>query len=102
MGSAKRLASAKQVRITNSTAIPVQVEGEPWLFAKDGEVEITWKSQALMLAHHQMTGHAVATDIAEWALQNDIITVDQRAKLMKEIAKRAHKANSDVDLAAVG
>jgi len=98
--SAKRLASAKKVRITNSTAIPVQVDGEPWLFAKDGEIEITWKSQALMLARHDLEGHSVATDIVDWALHHEVINFDQRDKLMKEIARRAHASMED--LAAMG
>lgn len=87
--SAVRLAQASRVKITTRAALPVQVDGEPWLFAKGGEIEISWKSQALMLAHTATGSHAVATDVIDWALERNHITVTQRNVLMKEIARRA-------------
>eukprot|EP00927_Polykrikos_kofoidii_P054923 TRINITY_DN49265_c0_g1_i1.p1 TRINITY_DN49265_c0_g1~~TRINITY_DN49265_c0_g1_i1.p1 ORF type:complete len:615 (+),score=101.75 TRINITY_DN49265_c0_g1_i1:213-2057(+) len=96
--SARRLAQASHVKITNNTALPVQVDGEPWLFAKGGEIEITWKSQALMLAHSAPGAHAVATDVVEWALQNNVINTEARVRMMQEIARRASlQSRSSVD-----
>jgi len=86
---AERLAQASHVKLTNQVALPVEVDGEPSWFAKDGEIEITLKSQAFMLARGRESSHAVATDVVDWALQRDIISVEQRNKLLKEIAQRA-------------
>eukprot|EP00928_Gymnodinium_smaydae_P078635 TRINITY_DN62745_c0_g1_i1.p1 TRINITY_DN62745_c0_g1~~TRINITY_DN62745_c0_g1_i1.p1 ORF type:complete len:553 (-),score=61.26 TRINITY_DN62745_c0_g1_i1:376-1950(-) len=100
--SAKRLAQASRVVIRNHVALPVQVDGEPWLFAKGGEVVLSWKSEALMLAHSAPGKHAEATDVVEWGLQQNIITTDQRNALMKEIARRADRMRSHADLASMG
>lgn len=104
--SAKRLAQAHRIRITNSAALPVEVDGEPWWFANGGEVEITWRSQAFMLARKAAGSHAVATDVIDWALDQEIISVEQWNKLMKEIARRALGAGrgsgSGPDLASTG
>jgi len=88
---ATRLAQASRVCITSNEALPAQVDGEPWLFAGNGEIEITWKSQALMLARQAAVSHSVATDVIDWALDQRIINDDQRMKLMNEIARRAHR-----------
>merc|ERR1711879_704160 len=57
--TASRLAQAAHVKITTKAALPVQVDGEPWLFAKDGEIDVTWKSHAFMLARSPQSAHAV-------------------------------------------
>jgi len=91
--SARRLAQASQVRITTKVALPVEVDGEPWWFAKDGEITIKFKSQAFMLARSQESSQRVATDVVEWALQRNIIDTRQRNELMKEIARRARRTS---------
>lgn len=87
--AATRLAQAHEVKITTKATLPIQVDGEPWLFAKDGEIEVSYKGQALMLARSAASSHAVATDVIDWALEKRHITVDQRNILMREIARRA-------------
>lgn len=92
--SARRLAQATHVKIINKVALPMQVDGEPWFSAKNGEVEISWKGQALMLARRKVSAAAVATGVIEWALQQKILDVAQRNKLMKEIARRVDRVQS--------
>mmetsp|Transcript_101433 Transcript_101433/g.293391 ORF Transcript_101433/g.293391 Transcript_101433/m.293391 type:complete len:563 (+) Transcript_101433:64-1752(+) len=87
--SATRLAQAHKVKITTSDTLPVQVDGEPWLFNKNGEIEVAYEGQALMLARRAASSHAVATDVIDWALEKRHITVEQRNILMREIARRA-------------
>mmetsp|Transcript_130894 Transcript_130894/g.407024 ORF Transcript_130894/g.407024 Transcript_130894/m.407024 type:complete len:271 (-) Transcript_130894:451-1263(-) len=99
--SAVRLAQASHVRITNREPLPVEVDGEPWLFARNGEIEVNFKSQAFMLARQAPGGHAVATDVVDWALQQEVIGLEQHNRLMKEIARRAQQASS-ADLASLG
>mmetsp|Transcript_168758 Transcript_168758/g.324533 ORF Transcript_168758/g.324533 Transcript_168758/m.324533 type:complete len:565 (-) Transcript_168758:107-1801(-) len=103
LSSATRLAQARHVLIRNKVALPVQVDGEPWMFARGGEVEISWQSQAIMLAQNGpgKSATATATDLVDWALQQEVINMDQRTKLMKEIARRAQRKSS-VSLAAMG
>eukprot|EP00933_Yihiella_yeosuensis_P005921 TRINITY_DN110537_c0_g1_i1.p1 TRINITY_DN110537_c0_g1~~TRINITY_DN110537_c0_g1_i1.p1 ORF type:complete len:574 (+),score=82.76 TRINITY_DN110537_c0_g1_i1:17-1738(+) len=88
---AKRLAQASSVKIKNKAALPIEVDGEPSWFAKDGEIEIGFRSQAFMLVRtaSNSSPHAVATDVVDWALERDVITVDQRNILLTEIAHRA-------------
>jgi len=99
--SAVRLAQASHIRIISREPVPVEVDGEPWLFARNGEIDISFNSQAFMLARHGPGGHAVATDVVDWALQQEVISVEQRNKLMREIALRAQLASS-ADLASMG
>lgn len=42
-----------------------------------------------MLVKSKETSHAVATDVVDWALQQKIINLEQRHRMLKEIAQRA-------------
>jgi len=86
---AHRLAQGSRIKVTNKVALPVEVDGEPQWFAKDGSIEIAHKSQAFVLVNSKESSHAVATDVVEWAEQQKIINLEQRNKLLKEIAHRA-------------
>lgn len=102
--TAERLAQATSVRIETKVEIPVEVDGEPWVFAKDGEVEIAHKSQAFMLQKSKESNHAVATDIVDWALQKGHIDMEQRDIMMTEIAHRVqvHQSGSSGNLKSHG
>jgi len=93
---AQRLAQGSSVKVTNKVVLPMEVDGEPSWFAKDGVIEITHRGQAFMLVNSKETSHAVATDVVDWALQQKIINLDQRHRMLKEIAQRAgaRKLNS--------
>lgn len=93
---AQRLAQGSSVKVTNKVTLPMEVDGEPSWFAKDGVIEITHRGQAFMLVNSKETSHAVATDVVDWALQQKIIDVNQRHRMLKEIAQRAgaRKLNS--------
>jgi len=47
--SGKRLAQASRVKITNKDSLAVQVDGEPFWFAENGSIDISFQSQALLL-----------------------------------------------------
>merc|ERR1740139_1690807 len=91
-----RLAQASRIRIKNKETLPVQVDGEPWYFGGNGEIEITWQSQALLLARRAHDAHAVATDVIDWALGTKVISMEQRNTLMMEISRRAQKVKVGV------
>lgn len=94
---AQKLAQASHIKLTNRVALPVEVDGEPFWFARDGEIEIRHRGQALLLAHSRESSHAVATDVVEWALQRNVIDVQQRNRMLKEIAQRAQLARCVAD-----
>jgi diacylglycerol kinase (ATP) len=87
--SATRLAQASRVKITTRADLPVEVDGEPSWFPRDGEIEIEFRSQAFMLAREPEGKHSVATDIVDWALQRNLINHSVRDELMQEIARRS-------------
>lgn len=101
--TAERLAQGTSVRIETNVEIPVEVDGEPWVFAKDGEVVIAHKSQAFMLQKSKESNHAVATDIVDWALQKGHINMEQRTIMMTEIARRVqvHQTQSSANQTGV-
>lgn len=104
LSSATRLAQARHVLIRNKVALPVQVDGEPWLFARGGEVEISWRSQAIMLAQRPPgnSSQTTATELVDWALQQEVISMEQRTTMMREIARRAQRKSSAVSLSSMG
>eukprot|EP00930_Biecheleria_cincta_P103523 TRINITY_DN9551_c0_g2_i1.p1 TRINITY_DN9551_c0_g2~~TRINITY_DN9551_c0_g2_i1.p1 ORF type:complete len:527 (-),score=74.79 TRINITY_DN9551_c0_g2_i1:184-1764(-) len=88
---AQRLAQGSCVKVVNKVPLPVEVDGEPWWFASDGEIEISLKSQASVLARNTASSHAAfATDVVDSALHRDTIKAGQRNQLFKNIAHRSH------------
>jgi len=88
---AKRLCQASTVRIHTQADLPVQADGEPWRFKRNGEIEITHKGQALMLGNIPEGSQMPATEIVEWGLQTRVLDRQQHQKLMTEIGKRAQR-----------
>eukprot|EP00913_Durusdinium_trenchii_P000974 g899.t2 len=86
---AQRLAQGSHIKVTTKVALPTEVDGEPSWFAKDGVIEISHRGQAFMLVNSKETSHAVATDVVDWALHHKIINLEQRHRMLKEIAQRA-------------
>jgi diacylglycerol kinase (ATP) len=93
---AVKLYQAKKVVIRNKVDLPVQVDGEPWMFAKNGEIAIEFKSQAYMLQKSKASSHVVATDIIDWAKTSDVITTAQWSKMTEELARRAHLSRTSL------
>jgi diacylglycerol kinase (ATP) len=94
LSSARRLAQASTVKIYNQASLPVQVDGEPFLMDEGGELEISWKGEAFMLARSSEQADTIATDVIDWALQRSLIDVRQRNELMKETARRMQTCRS--------
>eukprot|EP00812_Abedinium_dasypus_P006430 NODE_1812_length_1058_cov_225.291127.p1 GENE.NODE_1812_length_1058_cov_225.291127~~NODE_1812_length_1058_cov_225.291127.p1 ORF type:complete len:306 (-),score=107.85 NODE_1812_length_1058_cov_225.291127:123-1040(-) len=82
-----RLAQANSVTMVTTASLPVQIDGEPFKLERATTVDISWKSQALML--EKVPGDDIsATEIVEWALQRGIVNAAQRSALLAEIASR--------------
>ncbi|KAF8369676.1 hypothetical protein HHK36_032299 [Tetracentron sinense] len=106
LSRARRLAQGQSIKIQLCAALPVQVDGEPWLqqpctltISHHGQVlslslyiYIYRRNVAFMLkrASEEPLGHAAAiiTDVLENAETNHVITASQKRALLQEMALR--------------
>ena len=94
--NARRLCQCSSITITsNSNArLPLQVDGEPFeiepIFAprKPMTITVSHHNQAVMLTRSRVRSDGVALEAIDWAMQEGVLTVDQRNKIVREIARR--------------
>ena len=73
---------------------PLQVDGEPFelepIFApkKPMSITISHHNQAVMLSRSRVRSDGVALEAIDWAMQEGVISVDQRNQVVREIARR--------------
>ncbi|KAI8019446.1 Diacylglycerol kinase 1 [Camellia lanceoleosa] len=91
LSRARRLAQGQSIKIQLFAALPVQIDGEPWL-QQPCTLAITHHGQAFMLkrATEEPLGHAAAiiTDVLENAETNRVINASQKRALLQEMALR--------------
>ncbi|KAL9267116.1 Diacylglycerol kinase 1-like protein [Drosera capensis] len=91
LSRAQRLAQGQSIKIQLLSALPVQIDGEPW-FQQPCTLFISHYGQAFMLkrAAEEPLGHAAAiiTDVLENAESTNIINAVQKRALMHEMAMR--------------
>ena len=80
---------------SSSTArLPLQVDGEPFelepIFApkKPMSITVTHHNQSVMLSRSRVRSDGVALEAIDWAMQEGVLTVDQRNQVVREIARR--------------
>ncbi len=92
MSAALRLAQCARVRITTQAALPMQVDGEPWLQAAPCCLTIEHHSQALMLRRSRGEGDGavmgVVSSVLDQAAAEGVIGAEQHRALVTEIARR--------------
>ena len=72
----------------------LQVDGEPFevepIFAprKPMSISITHHNQAVMLSRSRVRSDGVALEAIDWAMQEGVLTVEQRNQVVREIARR--------------
>ena len=77
-----------------SARLPLQVDGEPFelepIFAprKALSFTVSHHNQAVMLSRSRVRSDGVALEAIDWAMQEGVITVDQRNQVVREIARR--------------
>ena len=94
--NAKRLCQCSSVTITShgEARLPLQVDGEPFelepIFApkKPMSITISHLNQAVMLSRSRVRYDGVALEAIDWAMQEGVISVDQRNQVVREIARR--------------
>jgi diacylglycerol kinase (ATP) len=94
--NARRLCQCSSITITSSssTRLPLQVDGEPFelepIFAprKPMSISITHHNQAVMLSRSRVRSDGVALEAIDWAMQEGVITVEQRNQVVREVARR--------------
>ena len=85
-GTAHRLCQCSSITITHegTSRLPMQVDGEPFelepIFAphKPMSITVSHHNQAVMLSRSQVRSDGVALEAIDWAMQEGVITVDQR------------------------
>lgn len=91
LSRARRLAQGKTIKIHLSAALPVQIDGEPWL-QHPCTLAISHHGQAFMLKRvaEEPLGHAAAiiADVLENAETSHIINASQKRALLQEMALR--------------
>ena len=93
--NARRLCQCSSITITTNTArLPLQVDGEPFeiepIFAprKPMSITISHHNQSVMLSRSRVRSDGVALEAIDWAMQEGVITVEQRNQVVREIARR--------------
>ncbi|GMQ10881.1 hypothetical protein CsSME_00053710 [Camellia sinensis var. sinensis] len=91
LSRARRLTQGQSIKIQLFAALPVQIDGEPWL-QQPCTLAISHHGQAFMLkrATEEPLGHAAAiiTDVLENAETNRVINASQKRALLQEMALR--------------
>ncbi|GAA0166533.1 kinase [Lithospermum erythrorhizon] len=91
LSRARRLAQGQLIKIQLYNALPVQIDGEPWI-QKPCTLIISHHGQAFMLkrAAEEPLGHAAAiiADVLENAESNHVINASQKRALLQEMAIR--------------
>ncbi|CAO2818521.1 unnamed protein product [Amaranthus hypochondriacus] len=91
LSRAQRLAQGQNIKIQLFAALPVQIDGEPWL-QEPCTLHISHHGQAFMLkrAAEEPLGHAasILTDILENAESSQVINTTQKRALLQEMALR--------------
>ncbi|XP_059645453.1 diacylglycerol kinase 1 [Cornus florida] len=91
LSRARRLAQGQSIKIQLLAALPVQIDGEPWL-QQPCTLAISHHGQAFMLrrAAEEPLGHAAAiiADVLDNAETNHVINASQKRSLLQEMALR--------------
>ncbi|KNA18267.1 hypothetical protein SOVF_072410 [Spinacia oleracea] len=91
LSRAQRLAQGQNIKIQLFAALPVQIDGEPWL-QQPCTLHISHHGQAFMLkrAGEEPLGHAasILTDVLENAESSHVINATQKRALLQEMALR--------------
>lgn len=94
LSRALRLGQARSVRLRTSAAVPIQVDGEPWLQARPACIDVTHHSQAFLLKRtaEEAGGRtaALVQDVLEAAESRGVINGGQRKELLQDLALRLH------------
>jgi hypothetical protein len=78
-------------------AARAQVDGEPFelepMFAprKAMSISVRHHNQAVMLSQSRVRADGVALEALDWALQEGVISVEQRNCVLREVARRTGK-----------
>jgi diacylglycerol kinase (ATP) len=94
LGGARRLCQCRHLTISSQQGLPIQVDGEPFefepLFAPRRGLSISVRhlNQAVMLSRSKVRSDGVALEALDWAMQEGVITVEQRNCVLREVARR--------------
>jgi diacylglycerol kinase (ATP) len=112
LSGARRLCQCATLTISSRQSLPLQIDGEPFeiepLFAPRTDLSITIRhhNQAVMLSRSRARTDGVALEALDWAMQEGVISVDQRNSVLREMARRTgtlqRRVSSSANLAGMG
>jgi len=94
LSHATRLCQCSSLTITAHSRLPIQVDGEPFeiepMFAPRRPMCLTVRhhNQSVMLSRSDVRAEGAALEALDWAMQEKIISVEQRNSILREIARR--------------
>ncbi|KAL1527213.1 hypothetical protein AB1Y20_015892 [Prymnesium parvum] len=94
LSRARRICQCSTLSITSKQRLPIQIDGEPSelepTYAPRTPLRITVRlhNQAVMLSRAKVRADGVALEALDRALQEGVITVDQRNWVLREVARR--------------
>merc|ERR1719272_1489618 len=97
LSGARRLCQCSRLTVRSTDTLPVQVDGEPFelepMFAPRRALSISVRhhNQAVMLSRSRVRADGVSLEALDWALQEGVISVEQRNCVLREVARRTGK-----------
>ena len=94
LAGATRICQCRTLTITSHVRLPLQVDGEPFelepLFAPRTPLSLTvrHKGQAVMLCRSRVRTEGVTLEALDWAVQSNVISVEQHQAVLREVARR--------------
>eukprot|EP00965_Chrysotila_dentata_P191988 6174894-Pleurochrysis_carterae.AAC.1 len=94
LSGARRICQCASLSISSRVQLPVQIDGEPFelepMFAPRSSMclRVEHRDQAVMLCRSRVRTDGVALEALDWAMQEGIISVEQRNSVLREVARR--------------
>ena len=94
LSGARRLCQCSRLTIRSVETLPMQADGEPFELEpflaprKPMTISVRHHDQAVMLSRSRVRADGVALEALDWALHEGVITVEQRNKVLREVARR--------------
>lgn len=92
--NARRVCQCSTLTLSSMRTLQMQVDGEPFemepVFAprRPMTISVSHHNQSVMLSRSSVRADGVALEALDWALQEGVISVEQRNHVMREVARR--------------
>jgi len=108
LSGARRLCQCSSLSISSMKPLPLQIDGEPFelepMFAprSAAKIHVAHSNQAVMLCRSRVRTDGVALEALDAAMQDGVISVEQRNHVLREIARRTGTLQREMSSASFG